>query len=201
MTTKKDTGEFCTELIQQGIIKVATKPKVAIPVEMAELKKKIEEIITLTDSTITKFDWLWEYDIVCSWLLDNKGRGLILLGDNGRGKSLFATKVIPVLLKMHTGNTVRPISSYQMQEEYDKIIRAPFVIIDDVGEEPTINDFGNKYEIFSRVVDYCEKNSMLLIITTNLTSKQIMARYGVRTIDRLDKLCKVVIFTGQSYRK
>ena len=71
------------------------------------------------------------------------------------------------------------------------------IIIDDVGEEQMISDFGNKYEMFPRVVDYCEKHSKLLIVTTNLDSKQMMARYGIRTMDRLDKLCKAIIFKGK----
>ena len=36
-----------------------------------------------------KGEWLKEYDEIVDWLTDNKGRGLLVYGNCGRGKTLI----------------------------------------------------------------------------------------------------------------
>ena len=73
-------------------------------------KKKDIELITLPDAKAVlerglkyfigeQMQWLPEYDEVCSWLADNKRRGLMLFGSNGRGKTQICHNIMPVLLK------------------------------------------------------------------------------------------------------
>ena len=42
--------------------------------------------------------WQDEYNDVANWLTDNKGRGLLCIGNCGRGKTLLCGRIIPVLL-------------------------------------------------------------------------------------------------------
>ena len=39
--------------------------------------------------------WPDEYDQIAAWLSDNQGKGLMLIGDCGRGKSLITTEILP----------------------------------------------------------------------------------------------------------
>ena len=41
--------------------------------------------------------WQPEYEEVAEWLTDNKGRGLWLCGECGRGKTLRGAMILPVL--------------------------------------------------------------------------------------------------------
>ena len=64
-----------------------------------------------------------------------------------------------------------------------------------------VNDYGEKCEGFNLVNNAAERYNRPMLITTNLTEEQILARYGARTLDRLGHLCKTVKFTGESLRK
>jgi DNA replication protein DnaC len=46
-----------------------------------------------------------------------------------------------------------------------------------------------------------QKRLKPVFVSTNLTPEQMLARYDVRTIDRLVRLSKMVKFEGKSYRK
>jgi len=73
--------------------------------------------------------------------------------------------------------------------------------IDDIGTEEIRIEYGNKRELFFEIVDNAEKNSNLLIITTNLTGEEIKQRYGLRVYERLLSITKRIIIKGKSERK
>lgn len=58
-----------------------------------------------------------------------------------------------------------------------------------------------KVKHFRMLVDYAEKNGIMLIITTNLTWKELTEKYGERTTDRLKALVTPIGFKGKSLRK
>ena len=43
--------------------------------------------------------WLPEYDEVAEWLADNQGKGLMLIGDCGRGKTIITQQIMPLLFQ------------------------------------------------------------------------------------------------------
>ena len=43
--------------------------------------------------------WLPQYDFIAKWLKDNKGRGLMLMGNCGVGKTVMCCYVIPGIMK------------------------------------------------------------------------------------------------------
>ena len=47
-----------------------------------------------------KVEWLAEYDQKVNWLTDNQGKGLVLIGPPGVGKSEICMKVIPLIFRM-----------------------------------------------------------------------------------------------------
>ena len=43
--------------------------------------------------------WLPEYDGVVEWLADNQGKGLMCIGDCGRGKTVITRDILPQIFK------------------------------------------------------------------------------------------------------
>ena len=62
------------------------------------------------DRTIDKYDHLPAYDEIIDWMIDTRGRGLVLMGECGLGKSTILNYVIPAIFrtktnKVYTQNT------------------------------------------------------------------------------------------------
>lgn len=146
-------------------------------------------------------NWMKGYDEIVDWLSDNKGRGLMLIGDVGLGKSVIATKVIPILYNHYHQKIIRPYTADEVNEKYKEILSKKLVCLDDVGKEQALNQFGNKKVVFSEIVDNAEKKGDLLVLTTNLTPDELEEKYDNRTLDRLRAITKVVMIEGESNRK
>ena len=80
-------------------------------------------------------------------------------------------------------------------------MHSSFPAIDELGVEPMLNDYGERYEGFNLVLNAAERYHRPVFITTNLCEEQIYNRYGERTMDRLAHLCRSVHFSGESLRK
>lgn len=201
MKTKKETiDEAINSLIEKKIVSKREPLFFPLAKDKVEAASLIKSLALKMDITIRNLIWNPEYDNICEWMVNPK-KGLLLTGDPGRLKSVFATMILPVLYKIKYGFNIAPIKARQIKDRLESIIKHPVVIIDDVGEEPVVNDFGVKFQPFSQLVDYCEEKSKTLIITTNYDSKVLVEIYGVRPVDRMDKLCLPIKFKGQSFRK
>lgn len=180
-------------------------------------KKEIEQI-TLPDAKAVlerglkyfvgeQYKWLESYDKVCDWLTDNKRHGLMLHGDPSLGKTLICANIFPVIFKYYLKKEylyidARNLSAFN-RSEIDRCnlwYSTTPIIIDDVGVESIANDYGEKRDLFSEIVDQCEKNKRLLIFTTNLKPKIICERYGLRTLERLKSIVRAIKFDGESLR-
>lgn len=146
------------------------------------------------------FKWLPPYDEIVDWLTDNHGLGLLCLGNNGLGKTLICSKAIPAMLGYFMNRVVYSVDACRMASYRKELLYCHILSIDDVGAEPLAVDYGNKAYVFPEVVDAAEKRGKLLLITSNLSSEEIIAKYGIRTFDRLRGICKVVLFKGKSLR-
>tara|TARA_R110002167_G_scaffold88132_1_gene237872 strand:+ start:149 stop:724 length:576 start_codon:yes stop_codon:yes gene_type:complete len=162
-----------------------------------ELKEMFIKAFEHYDRTIDVYKHLNSYDEIIDWLSDTKGRGLMLMGDCGLGKSTILNYVIPAIFRTKTNKMLRSIPA----KELGLIERssASFIIIDDLGTESIKNDYGTKIDAVSDAISYAEDSSKTLLITTNLASKALKERYDERTLDRLRK-CKVVVIKGKSFR-
>lgn len=162
-----------------------------------ELKEMFIKSFKHYDRTIDTYEHLPAYDEIIDWMVDTRGRGLMLMGECGLGKSTILNYVIPAIFRTKTNKVLRSVPAKELGE-IDRNI-APFILIDDLGTESIKNDYGTKIDAVADAISYAEDSSKTLLITTNLASKALKERYDERTLDRLRK-CKVVIIKGNSFR-
>lgn len=117
-----------------------------------------------------KVEWLAEYAQIVNWLTDNQGKGLLLIGPPGVGKSEICMKVIPLIFQMVLHKV---FSRYQATElcteaTYRTSLRQRFIAIDDFGIEGTFYDYGNPHIVFSEIVDGIESVEPQYMKTTGL---------------------------------
>lgn len=140
------------------------------------------------------------YRPIVDWMSDNEGRGLLITGGCGLGKTLIAKHILPLLLQDSCKKIVSIFSAQELNTKIDEILKLHIICIDDIGTEELAKIFGNVRCPFSELCDAAEQKGKLLIITTNLTATELEAKYGERTIDRLKAITKFVPFTGKSLR-
>ena len=162
-----------------------------------ELKDMFIKAFKHYDRTIDTYTHLPAYDEIIDWLVDTKGRGLMLMGECGLGKSTILNYVIPAIFRTKTNKSLKSISAKDLGVIEKSI--TTFIIIDDLGTESIKNDYGTKIDAVSDAISYAEDSSKTLLITTNLSGKSLKERYDERTLDRLRK-CKVVVIKGESFR-
>ena len=88
-----------------------------------------------------------------------------------------------------------------MNSKPDEVLSKRLLLIDDLGTENVSVKYGEKRMVFPELADATEKQGKLLIVTTNLSLKELGDKYGQRTIDRLRATTKAVLFQGESLRK
>lgn len=173
-----------------------------------------------------KAQWMPAYDEVADWLTDNEGKGLYCVGTPGLGKTLICQHILPVLINRYARKVPNCYTAIEMTRQFDAIIneKKSLLFIDDIGTEPVeVNSFGVRRVPFNELCDYCERHGCLLVITTNLPAymprlkddsplghkgdpdprrcPSIEERYGLRTVDRLRAITKVIKFQGTSMRR
>jgi len=163
-----------------------------------ELREMFIKAFRYYDRTIDVYEHLDSYDEIIDWLSDTKGRGLMLMGECGLGKSTILNYVIPAIFRTKTNKLLTSTPAKELGEIERS--SASFIIIDDLGTESIKNDYGTKIDAVADAISYAEDSSKTLLITTNLASKALKERYDERTLDRLRK-CKVVVIKGKSFRK
>lgn len=144
--------------------------------------------------------WLSEYDSIVEWMEDNKGRGLLLMGSCGVGKTLIGMRILPLLINYYCRKNVSIYTAQELNSKPDEIISKHIVYVDDVGTEDISNIYGNKRIPFAELVDAAERNGKLLIATTNLDKTHLTEKYKDRVMDRLEAITKGITIKGNSMR-
>lgn len=149
--------------------------------------------------------WVPEYDEIEKWLKDNHGKGLLCMGEYGRGKTVMCEYILPAIINRNDfggGNepTCCTLSAYSLAYTEEIPFNRGWIMIDDVGVESEQVNYGTRRILFNEIIDEAEHNKNVLILTTNLNIEELEAKYGVRTIDRLRAITTPVIFKGESLR-
>lgn len=139
-----------------------------------------------------------EYGEVVEWMNENDGRSLLLGGKCGTGKSLIATRVLP-LVYATMRYTFVPMHAYQFSRLSD-IPPSHVVIVDDIGTEGVVKKYGSSVDNFGRLVDLVDSGKKICIATTNLSADELVTAYGDRTMDRIRSNFKIVSFDFSSMR-
>ncbi len=190
---KNDFNAVLHEMEEDGYILSPNRVSIHIPNAMQEVKECMSQFI----STPT---WLPEYDKVVSWLIDNKKKGLLCIGNCGRGKTMLCRRVIPMLIYHFCRKYVSVYDAIDINNKIDEMKTKHLLSIDDIGTESDYFVYGVRRQPFQEIADSAEKTGKLLLITTNLTISQLQEKYGIRTLDRLRRVTTVVEFIGKSYR-
>lgn len=148
-----------------------------------------------------ELQWLSEYNQVVEWLGDNKGKGLLLYGNHGRGKSLLCRYVLPALLLRNSQKVASIFDTQQMNNRLDEALTKHVICINDIGTEEVINNFGNRRHAFAEIMDAVEKQNKLVIITSNLNLEGLRSVYGERTVERIKSTTKRIVCSGDSLRQ
>ncbi len=86
-------------------------------------------------------------------------------------------------------------------KHFDSIKRLPLLALEDIGREPVeVQSYGNIFRPLEDILEYRYDNQLFTIITSNLSAKEIAARYGVRIADRLRETLQIIAFNNDSYR-
>jgi len=75
------------------------------------------------------------------------------------------------------------------------------VVLDDIGAEPTFNEYGNRWDVLPWLLEMRLASSGRTHFTTNLSPAELSKRYGARTVDRLHEMACDVTFKGKSNRR
>lgn len=168
-----------------------------------DLNTLFKQCLLQYDKTISseRFQFLPEYQEVIDWMLDTKGQGLFLRGDYGRGKTDVVYGVIRPIFLMRSRIIIQGCDAKFLYKELEALLKLPVIFIDDLGNEPLGSDYGKRYEPFNNLLDHAEQNFQpLLIISSNLDGQTFLNRYGDRSLDRIERLCRFIEFKGESLR-
>ena len=176
---------------------------VQIPQAEQGLKRFATEVYRRMGFTLS---WQPEYDEIIKLLMDNQSKGLVLWGDQGRGKTTFAKYILPALfiyLGIKTkwvGDEIeleRPITDYNdVSTEVEVLKDGKVLFISHVGEGRTGHE--QTPSPFDKLVLEAERRNILLIISTDCTINELTEKYGALTIHRLQKLTHGIKFSGEN---
>lgn len=202
MTTPKPLSAFSDSI---NNLKEHGNPNLPAPfrIQIPNARKVLAHFLGsyLRSVGITSGKWIPEYDEVAAWLTDNKGKGLLLHGTCGRGKSILTRFVIPAILNQYYRKVVSVYDIQRMNEELDDALTKRFIALDDIGTEELRIKYGERRMPFAEIMDIAEKRGNLVIISTNLSGAEFKERYGDRILDRIKSITVRVPFDGPSFRK
>lgn len=173
-----------------------------VSIRVPNAKKVLENALTYFLSLEGKeMKWLPQYDLIAEWLEDNKGRGLLLYGSCGLGKTFLTRYVITAIVLKYCGKVVTSFDMTEANKEPDKVLVKHIISLDDIGTEDISIKFGERRSIVPEILDATEKYGKLLLLTSNLGGEDLIKKYGNRTFDRILAVTRRIEFNGKSFRE
>ena len=132
-----------------------------------------------------------------------QNRGLFAFGRYGCGKTALMRAIKPLFRPVHFVPLNDPEIAVLLDEpEWIADAMRCSVILDDLGAESAVTDYGIKRELAAEfVVRYHREGSGRLLVTTNLTGEELAERYTARLTSRIKELCIPLHLTGADKRK
>ena len=197
-------SEYFKKLVSQmrdtGYPQEIDRVQINIPNAEKRLRGGLQYVVNMKSGCDAEWNER-NYRPIVDWMTDNKGKGLLMFGGCGLGKSVIGMYILPLLIKDVHKQVVNIFSAQELNKKIDEILKLHIIYIDDIGTEDNLNSYGNKRMPFAELCDAAEKKGKLLILTTNLSIDELTQRYGDRVVDRLIATTKAVPFTGDSLRK
>lgn len=197
-------SEYFKNLVSQmrdtGYPQEIDRVQISIPNAEKRLRGGLQYVVNMKSGCNAEWNER-NYRPIVDWMTDNKGKGLLMFGGCGLGKSVIGMYILPILIKDVHKKVVNIFSAQELNKKIDEILKLHIIYIDDIGTEDNLNSYGNKRMPFAELCDAAEKKGKLLILTTNLSIDELTQRYGDRVVDRLIATTKAVPFTGDSLRK
>lgn len=142
------------------------------------------------------------------------GKGLMLLGNTGTGKTHLACSIGNHIIRRHQGavsygkvsdyaREVRSTFGRQKGERTEKQVMralthdAQLMILDEIGAQQQ-TDFN--IQLVFDLIDGRYSEGLPIVVCSNLNAKQLEAYIGERAMDRLRQVAPVVAFPWDSYR-
>jgi DNA replication protein DnaC len=147
-----------------------------------------------------KFVWQSDYEMIVDWLTDNKGKGLFLYGNVGTGKTFITKYVIPGIMLKYKRLVISTFDMIEANANLDYVLSKKLIALDDIGTEDVSVKYGEKRSVVYEILDAAEKYGKLLLITSNLSTKELVSKYGSRGVDRLVEITTPIEFKGESFR-
>ncbi|MCK5610599.1 ATP-binding protein [Candidatus Pacearchaeota archaeon] len=136
---------------------------------------------------------------------------LVLSGKTGRGKTHLAVASLLYMMKKYENGKPLFLSAPELfvelrdriknnvteQSIIDRYLRVPLLLIDDLGVETTTD---RSVETFYSIVDGRSRSNNQLIITSELTLREIGEIYGDRLASRLCGMGEYLRIEGDDYR-
>ena len=140
-------------------------------------------------------------------VIANRRVGLLVWGGFGSGKTALARAVCaqftkpPVWVDMGSPEKAELLDA-RVWPHWNEVALGHCVVLDDLGSEATLNDYGIWRELAGEfVVRYHLRGSGRLFVTTNLSGEELEARYTMRVCSRLKDLMIPLHLKGGDKRR
>lgn len=196
MATARRTERSVTDTIEQQRRRGFRPNDQRTHIQVADARRVLwRELVAEVGEAV----WLPEYEKVAAWLADNKGKGLLCMGDCGRGKTVITQRILPRIFQQE-GIALNCFTAIDLLNRYEEISQYKNICIDDMGTEPNAKKYGVTHNYVAELVDLAERRDKLIVLSTNLNKDEILDRYDLRTFDRLKSIAERIVFKGESYR-
>lgn len=128
------------------------------------------------------------YREVADWLTDTQGRWLMITGACGTGKSFITMVVLQSIFDaMGLENDVVVVNRRTINDTYKVALdqTKKIILLDDIGRETHHFVNGREVNPVAEIINYAYSHKQLVIMSTNLGSKELRDMYGDPTVDRL----------------
>lgn len=142
-------------------------------------------------------EWIYQWD--SQWVA-------LLSGNVGTGKTTLMNAVIeattPRKIWHREFSADFSLSVLKDPEIILRVAEQPLVAMDDVGREATeVNFYGNSLTPMADFLEYRYREKKKTILTTNLSLKEFVEKYGERVKSRMKEMVFPVIFLGGDFRR